>query len=110
MGGGTGTGAAPVVAQLSKDKGNLTVGVVTYPFSFEGRRRGGQACSAAYGHILVLHQLLMHYVSSVAMQGPQLISRIYHKELSNKSLFLSAGSRRSRDIKEERGHLDCHPK
>ena len=43
MGGGTGTGAAPVVAQLSKDKGILTVGVVTYPFSFEGRRRGGQA-------------------------------------------------------------------
>ena len=42
MGGGTGTGAAPVVAQLSKDKGILTVGVVTYPFSFEGRRRGGQ--------------------------------------------------------------------
>ena len=43
MGGGTGTGAAPVVAQLSKDKGILTVGVVTYPFSFEGRKRGGQA-------------------------------------------------------------------
>jgi len=43
MGGGTGTGAAPVVAQMSKDKGILTVGVVTYPFSFEGRKRGGQA-------------------------------------------------------------------
>lgn len=39
MGGGTGTGAAPVVARLAKDKGILTVGVVTYPFSFEGRRR-----------------------------------------------------------------------
>lgn len=46
MGGGTGTGAAPVVAQLSKEKGNLTVGVVTYPFSFEGKRRGSQVhCS-----------------------------------------------------------------
>lgn len=43
MGGGTGTGAAPVVARLSKDLGVLTVGVVTYPFSFEGRRRAGQA-------------------------------------------------------------------
>ncbi|KDD77168.1 tubulin/FtsZ GTPase [Helicosporidium sp. ATCC 50920] len=43
MGGGTGTGAAPVVARLSKDLGILTVGVVTYPFSFEGRRRAGQA-------------------------------------------------------------------
>ena len=43
MGGGTGTGAAPVVAKLSKDQGILTVGVVTYPFTFEGRRRGNQA-------------------------------------------------------------------
>lgn len=42
MGGGTGTGAAPVVARLSKDMGILTVGVVTYPFSFEGRRRALQ--------------------------------------------------------------------
>lgn len=42
MGGGTGTGAAPVVAKLSKDMGILTVGVVTYPFTFEGRRRGHQ--------------------------------------------------------------------
>lgn len=39
MGGGTGTGAAPVVAKIAKDSGALTVGVVTRPFSFEGRRR-----------------------------------------------------------------------
>ncbi|KAA6424896.1 MAG: plastid division [Trebouxia sp. A1-2] len=43
MGGGTGTGGAPVVARMSKDAGILTVGVVTYPFTFEGRRRGLQA-------------------------------------------------------------------
>ncbi|KAK9905931.1 hypothetical protein WJX75_009152 [Coccomyxa subellipsoidea] len=43
MGGGTGTGAAPVVARVSKELGVLTVGVVTYPFTFEGRRRGTQA-------------------------------------------------------------------
>lgn len=42
MGGGTGTGAAPVVAQLARDLGILTVGVVTHPFSFEGRRRATQ--------------------------------------------------------------------
>ncbi len=42
MGGGTGTGAAPVVARVSKEMGVLTVGVVTYPFTFEGRRRGTQ--------------------------------------------------------------------
>ena len=39
MGGGTGTGAAPIVAEIAKDSGALTVGVVTKPFSFEGRRR-----------------------------------------------------------------------
>ncbi|ERN08308.1 hypothetical protein AMTR_s00156p00058400 [Amborella trichopoda] len=46
MGGGTGSGAAPVVAHLSKEAGYLTVGVVTYPFSFEGRRRAVQALEA----------------------------------------------------------------
>ncbi|GLO65910.1 MULTISPECIES: cell division protein FtsZ [Oceanobacillus] len=45
MGGGTGTGAAPVIAQVAKDIGALTVGVVTRPFSFEGRRRSTQAVS-----------------------------------------------------------------
>ncbi|MEP4753750.1 MAG: cell division protein FtsZ, partial [Nitratireductor sp.] len=39
MGGGTGTGAAPVVAQAAREKGILTVGVVTKPFHFEGQRR-----------------------------------------------------------------------
>ncbi|RXI03414.1 hypothetical protein DVH24_004066 [Malus domestica] len=43
MGGGTGSGAAPIVAQISKEAGYLTVGVVTYPFSFEGRKRSLQA-------------------------------------------------------------------
>ncbi len=43
MGGGTGTGAAPVIARLAKDMGILTVGVVTKPFEFEGNRRMKQA-------------------------------------------------------------------
>lgn len=43
MGGGTGTGAAPIVASIAKELGILTVGVVTKPFSFEGRRRMVQA-------------------------------------------------------------------
>lgn len=43
MGGGTGTGAAPVIAKAAKDLGILTVGIVTVPFSFEGRKRKGQA-------------------------------------------------------------------
>ncbi|KAJ4976704.1 hypothetical protein NE237_001810 [Protea cynaroides] len=46
MGGGTGSGAAPIVAQISKEAGYLTVGVVTYPFSFEGRKRSVQALEA----------------------------------------------------------------
>ena len=43
MGGGTGTGAAPVVAEIAREAGILTVGVVTKPFGFEGRRRMTQA-------------------------------------------------------------------
>jgi len=43
MGGGTGTGAAPVIAQLAKDRGILTVGIVTKPFQFEGKVRYEQA-------------------------------------------------------------------
>lgn len=43
MGGGTGTGAAPIVAEVAKEIGCLTVGVITRPFTFEGRRRTNQA-------------------------------------------------------------------
>ncbi|MBE9202850.1 cell division protein FtsZ [Synechocystis salina LEGE 06099] len=43
MGGGTGTGAAPIVAEVAKEMGCLTVGIVTRPFTFEGRRRAKQA-------------------------------------------------------------------
>jgi cell division protein FtsZ len=43
MGGGTGTGAAPVIAKIAKDMDILTVGIVTAPFSFEGKKKGTQA-------------------------------------------------------------------
>ncbi len=43
MGGGTGTGAAPVIAEVAREMGILSVGIVTFPFSFEGRRRFRQA-------------------------------------------------------------------
>eukprot|EP00958_Prasinococcus_capsulatus_P021859 scaffold3030_cov305-Prasinococcus_capsulatus_cf.AAC.3 len=46
MGGGTGSGAAPVVASVAKAMGVLTVAIVTTPFSFEGRRRAIQAADA----------------------------------------------------------------
>jgi len=47
MGGGTGTGAAPIVAEIAKEIGALTVGVVTKPFNFEGRKRSQQAVTGA---------------------------------------------------------------
>lgn len=43
MGGGTGTGAAPAIAEIARELGILTIGVVTYPFTFEGRNRAAQA-------------------------------------------------------------------
>src|SRR6476619_3820391 len=43
MGGGTGTGGAPIIAKICKDLGILTVGIVTTPFSYEGRKRLAQA-------------------------------------------------------------------
>lgn len=46
MGGGTGSGAAPVVAEVAKEEGCLTVGIVTKPFQFEGKRRMKQAVEA----------------------------------------------------------------
>jgi hypothetical protein len=63
MGGGTGTGAAPIVAQIAKGLGCLTVGVVTSPFEFEGRSRG--TCVFTYMQYLLLItlciMLLMYY-------------------------------------------------
>ena len=51
MGGGTGTGASPIVAKLARESGALTVGVVTKPFDFEGatRRRVAEEASPSYG-------------------------------------------------------------
>eukprot|EP00957_Ditylum_brightwellii_P183221 13956051-Ditylum_brightwellii.AAC.1 len=46
MGGGTGSGAAPVVSEIAKESGALTVAIVTKPFAFEGRRRMRQAKEA----------------------------------------------------------------
>src|SRR5690606_28558355 len=45
MGGGTGTGAAPVIARIAREQGILTVGIVTSPFQWEGRRRKQQAAT-----------------------------------------------------------------
>ncbi|KOR35883.1 MULTISPECIES: cell division protein FtsZ [Planktothricoides] len=70
MGGGTGTGAAPIVAEAAKEVGALTVGVVTRPFNFEGRRRTSQAeegIAALQGRvdtlIIIPNDRLLHVIS-----------------------------------------------
>ena len=66
MGGGTGTGAAPVIAKCARDKGILTVGVVTKPFGFEGRQRARRA-----GLTTADHRPNSEYFASVAcFRGP----------------------------------------
>jgi cell division protein FtsZ len=51
MGGGTGTGAAPVIARMARERGILTVGVVTKPFTFEGARCGHRRTAAIRRHV-----------------------------------------------------------
>ena len=60
MGGGTGTGAAPVVAEVAHDLGILTVGIVTKPFSFEGKRKMNMAEQG-------IDNLLMHVDSLIVI-------------------------------------------
>lgn len=77
MGGGTGTGAAPVVAKLAKDMGILTVAVVTKPFGFEGKRRMSQAeqgiaeLSACVDSLIIVPNERLKYVSdqSITLQN-----------------------------------------
>ena len=66
MGGGTGTGAAPVVAKIAKEMGALTVGVVTRPFGFEGRKRSTQAAAGvesmkAVDTLIVIPNIVIRY-------------------------------------------------
>ena len=65
MGGGTGTGAAPVVAEVAHDQGILTVGIVTKPFSFEGKRKMGLAEQG-------IANLLMHVDSLIVIPNERL--------------------------------------
>ena len=69
MGGGTGTGAAPVIAKAAKDRGILTVGIVTTPFVFEGNQR----CTAAYHGI----EELRDSVDSLLVVSNDRIKEIY---------------------------------
>lgn len=81
MGGGTGTGASPVFAKIAKELGALTVGIVTKPFNFEGRRRLDQA-------LVGLEQLKEHLDSLIVVSNNQLlqvIGRIPFQEAFNEA-------------------------
>jgi cell division protein FtsZ len=82
MGGGTGTGAAPVIAKIARDKGILTVGVVTKPFSFEGNRRG----RAADAGIAELQQ----HVDTLIVIPNQNLFRIANPNTTFKEAFIMA--------------------
>jgi len=69
LGGGTGTGAAPVFAKIAKDEGCLTVGIVTKPFSFEGRKRTTMA-------LVGLEQLKEYVDSLIIISNNQLLQVI----------------------------------
>src|SRR5688572_17910159 len=82
MGGGTGTGAAPVVAQLAKEMGILTVAVVTKPFPFEGRRRMQVALKG-------IEELSHHCDSLITIPNEKLIS-VLGREITMVQAFRAA--------------------
>src|SRR5208282_3781314 len=82
MGGGTGTGAAPVIASLAKERGILTVGVVTRPFDFEGKRRQ-RAAEAGI-------EELQHYVDTLIIIPNQNLFRISTERTTWREAFKMA--------------------
>lgn len=74
MGGGTGTGAAPVVARIAKDMGILTIGVVTKPFKFEGPKRASNADRGM--------QEMAKYVDSLVVIPNDKLYTLFNKEVS----------------------------
>src|SRR5918999_5019073 len=82
MGGGTGTGAAPVIAKTARDKGILTVGVVTKPFSFEGARRARAAESG-------IDELQQHVDTLIVIPNQNLF-RIANPNTTFKEAFMMA--------------------
>jgi cell division protein FtsZ len=79
MGGGTGTGAAPVIAKAARDRGILTVGVVTKPFAFEGARRSRSADSGI--------QELQQHVDTLIVIPNQNLFRLANSETTFKEAF-----------------------
>ena len=83
MGGGTGTGASPVVARIAKELGCLTIGIVTKPFTFEGRKRQQQAAQG-------LAELKPHVDTLVVVPNDKLIQMNDNKPLTMIQAFMEA--------------------
>ena len=81
MGGGTGTGAAPVVARIARERGLLTIGIVTIPFGFEGKRKITKAIAGA--------DEMSRYVDSLLVINNERLSEIY-PDLEFDSAFAKA--------------------
>jgi cell division protein FtsZ len=84
MGGGTGTGAAPVVAEVAKELGILTVAVVTKPFTFEGAKRMHVACKG-------IEELAQHVDSVITIPNEKLLA-VLGKDTNLLSAFKSANN------------------
>lgn len=82
MGGGTGTGAAPVVAEVARDLGILTVGIVTTPFTFEGKRRMDQALQGVAA--------LREYVDSLVVIPNERLKLISEQKITLLNAFEAA--------------------
>lgn len=82
MGGGTGTGAAPIIAKAAKDMGILTVGVVTKPFTFEGRKR--------MSHADLGIKFLKKYVDSLVVVPNDRLLQLANKNTTMLEAFIMA--------------------
>ena len=84
MGGGTGTGAAPVVAKIAKEMGILTIGIVTKPFAFEGKKRMDQAEEGI--------RVLSEYVDSLVVIPNERLKSVSEKKITLLNAFEIADS------------------
>lgn len=103
MGGGTGTGAGPVVAKIAKEKGILTIGIVTIPFFFEGEKKILKALDGA--------EEIRKYVDSLLIINNERLNDIY-KDLSFENAFskaddtLANAARSIAEIINKRGYIN----
>ncbi len=102
MGGGTGTGGAPIIAQICKDLGILTVGIVTTPFSFEGPRRNQQAQEGIRQLKPLVDTLLVISNDKLRVQYGDLKAREAFAKADN---VLATAAKCITDIINSRGHI-----